>query len=273
MLADYHVHSHFSDDSVYDMKDVIKDAVTLGLDEICFCDHVDYGVKEYHGPIEKKCVIYNVNYPLYFKTLEQLSLKYQKDITIKKGLEFGIQTHTISDYEQLFKSCPLDFVLLSIHQIEDKEFHTGDFMKGRSQKEYNELYYRELYNIVTKYHNYSVLAHLDLLNRYDPLGVYPFEKIEDQIAEILKVVIKDDKGIEFNTSYHRYGLKDTTPSLKVLKLYKDLGGKIITIGSDSHKKEHLGAYIKESQVLLKSLGYETFCIYDKMIPSFRSLAD
>lgn len=86
-------------------------------------------------------------------------------------------------------------------------------------------------------------------------------------------VIKDDKGIEFNTSYHRYGLKDTTPSLKVLKLYKDLGGKIITIGSDSHKKEHLGAYTKESQVLLKSLGYETFCIYDKMIPSFRSLAD
>ena len=117
-------------------------------------------------------------------------------------------------------------------------------MKGRSQKEYNELYYRELYNIVTKYHNYSVLAHLDLLNRYDPLGVYPFEKIEDQIAEILKVVIKDDKGIEFNPSYHRYGLKDTTPSLKVLKIYKDLGGKIITIGSDSHKKEHLGAYIK-----------------------------
>ncbi|MBQ1911691.1 MAG: PHP domain-containing protein, partial [Erysipelotrichaceae bacterium] len=45
MLADYHVHTHFSDDSVYPMEEVVKDAIAMGLDEICFTDHVDYGVK------------------------------------------------------------------------------------------------------------------------------------------------------------------------------------------------------------------------------------
>lgn len=71
-------------------------------------------------------------------------------------------------------------------------------------------------------------------------------------------MIQDGKGIEINTSSHRYGLKDSTPSKDILKLYKELGGKIITIGSDSHKPEHLGAYIDEAKELLKEIGFDFF---------------
>lgn len=46
MFADYHVHTQFSDDSVYPMEQVIKDAAAMGMEEICFTDHVDYGIKE-----------------------------------------------------------------------------------------------------------------------------------------------------------------------------------------------------------------------------------
>ena len=91
------------------------------------------------------------------------------------------------------------------------------------------------------------------------------------IEKILKTVISDGKGIEVNTSSHRYGLSDTTPSMDILKLYRELGGKIITIGSDSHKPEHLGAYIKETKELLKSLGYTQFCTYKNMSPIFHDL--
>lgn len=97
---------------------------------------------------------------------------------------------------------------------------------------------------------------------------YPFERIEPFVADILKTVIEDGKGIEFNTSYHRYGLKDTTPSIDILKLYRKLGGEIITIGSDSHKKEHLGAYIREAEQLLRDLGFRFYCTYDKMEPIY-----
>ena len=57
---------------------------------------------------------------------------------------------------------------------------------------------------------------------------------------ILEQVIADGKGIEVNTSSKRYGLKDSTPSHKILELYKDLGGTILTIGSDSHKTRTSG---------------------------------
>mgnify|MGYP001290410962 FL=1 len=88
---------------------------------------------------------------------------------------------------------------------------------------------------------------MDLIVRYDKNGVYPFQNIKPLIEKVLKTVISDGKGIEVNTSSYRYGLSDTTPSTDILKLYRELGGKIITMGSASHKPEHLGAYIKETK--------------------------
>lgn len=273
MFADYHVHTEFSDDSVYLMEQVIQDAVSMGMEEICFTDHVDYGIKDDWDagvPIRYRGnePFANVDYPRYFAEIRKLRQKYSGQIAIKRGLEFGVQTHTIPKYEELFGKYPLDFVILSIHQVEDKEFWTQDFQKGRSQKEYNERYYEEMLNVVRAYKNYSVLGHMDLITRYDENGYYPFEKSRPIVEDILKTVIEDGKGIEFNTSYHRYGLKDATPSVDILKLYKRLGGEIITIGSDSHRKEHLGAYIREAGQLLKDLGFRFLCIYDRMKPIY-----
>lgn len=276
MLADYHVHSEFSDDSVYPMEQVVKDAIAMGLYEICFTDHVDYGIKDdwdcghpikYRG----KEPLANVDYPLYDAKIKELQYLYGEEITIKMGMEFGMQTHTIEQYKALFRKYPFDFIILSVHQVEDQEFWTQDFQQDRSQKEYNERYYEEMLDLVRTYEDYSVLGHMDLITRYDKKGIYPFGKLKPLIEEILKTVIEHGKGIEFNTSYHRYGLKDTTPSMDILKLYRRLGGEIITMGSDSHKPEHLGAYIEEGKQLLKSLGFRFFCTYEKMSPIYHEL--
>ena len=112
---------------------------------------------------------------------------------------------------------------------------------------------------------------MDLIARYDKAGAYPFAKIKPAVEEILKQVIADGKGIEVNTSSHRYGLRDTMPSADILKLYRDLGGEILTIGSDSHKPEHLGMYIEETKKFLKDLGFRRFCTYEKMQPVFYDL--
>lgn len=276
MLADYHVHTEFSDDSVYPLEAVVKDAIHLHMDEICITDHVDYGVKvDWNSGRE---ILYrhgeplaNVDYPRYIEEIERMQHLYHGKIMIKMGMEFGIQTHTIPQFEALFGRYPFDFIILSIHQVEDKEFWTQDFQKGRTQQEYNERYYEEMLRVVKAYKNYSVLGHMDLIKRYDEAGIYPFEKVRPVIAEILKIVIEDGKGIEVNTSAHRYGLTDSMPSEELLRLYRDLGGNIITIGSDSHAPAHLGAYIREAKKQLKDLGFSSFCTYEKMQPIFHDL--
>ena len=164
MFADYHVHTEFSDDSVYPMEDVTRDALQMGMDEICITDHVDYGVKEDWD--SGKMILY--------RGTEQ----YEGRIRIRTGMEFGVQMHTIPQYEALFARYPFDFIILSVHQVEDKEFWTQDFQRGRSQKEYNERYYEEMLSLVKNYKDYSVLGHMDLLKRYDEAGIYPLEKLE-----------------------------------------------------------------------------------------------
>ena len=276
MREDYHVHTYYSDDSVHPMEEVIKDGIRKGLTEICFTDHVDYGIKidwDWGQEIEYRHgePLANVDYPKYYEEYLQLKEKYKDQITLKLGLEFGIQMHTIPLFEKLFARYPFDFIILSVHQVEDKEFWTQDFQAGRTQQEYNERYYQELLDLTKNFHNYSVLGHMDLIVRYDQQGVYPFEKIKPMIEQILKQVIADGKGIEVNTSHVRYKLSDTTPSQDILKLYKELGGTIITIGSDSHKEEHLGAYIDEAKAMLKNLGFTHYCTFEQMQPIYHEL--
>lgn len=276
MFVDYHVHTEFSDDSVYPMEQVVQDGIRLGLKELCFTDHVDYGVKDDWD--SGKEVVYrkgeplaNVDYPRYVEQVRRMQERYGDQITIRLGLEFGVQMHTIPQFESLYQRYPFDFIILSVHQVEDKEFWTQDFQRGRTQKEYNERYYEEMLNLVNSYRHYSVLGHMDLIVRYDEQGIYPFDKVKPYVEQILRQVIRDGKGIEFNTSFHRYGLSDTTPSREILKLYRDLGGRIITLGSDSHKPEHLGAYMQEGMKLLKSMGFREFCTYEQMEPVFHPL--
>lgn len=255
MLADYHLHTHNSDDSKVKMDEYAEKAIQLNFDELCYTDHKDYDVNDLNGIEADK----------YLEEYNDVLNKYGDKIKLKLGAEFGMQIFNIDKFENLFKSLPLDFVILSFHTVDKKMLWNSDFFEGRTQKEYNERYYREIIDVTKIYKNYSVLGHLDLIRRYDTT-YYPFEKVKDFIAEILKQIIEDEKGLEVNTSCFRYKIPDLTPSVDILKLYKDLGGKILTIGSDSHKVEHFGAKIADVQKQLLEIGFKTFYTFDKMLP-------
>ena len=285
MLADYHIHCKYSDDSEEDLEKIIETAINKGISEICFTDHVDYGIKLDKDVFEKidenakkdwikkiGRIDLNVDYPNYFKEIEELREKYKDKITIRQGLEFGMQVHTIKDFQKLFDKYKekFDFVILSCHQVNDKEFWTNEFQKGKSIDEYNAEYYEEIYRVMSRYSDYSILGHLDHIQRYNET-IYPFEKSREIIVKILKKVIEDNKGIEVNTSSFRYGLKELTPERDILKLYHELGGKIITIGSDAHKAENVGEHIPYIQEELKKIGFIDICTFDKMKRIFHKL--
>lgn len=279
MNADYHIHTEFSDDSETPMEAVVERAIQIGLDEICFTDHVDYGVKanwKDSGEILWIQAINqrNVSYSAYFDKIGALEARYGDRIKLRRGLEFGAQKGTTTQYDALFEKyrALFDFVLLSVHEIDDLEFWNQDFQRGKEQEEYNLRYYQELLAIVENFKNYSVLAHLDLLSRYDQSGVYPFAKVRELVAAILQQAIRDDKGLELNTSSWRYELADTSPSRAILRLYRDLGGRILTLGSDAHKPSQLAERFEDARAILRDeLGFKEFCTFNKMTPCFHRL--
>ena len=282
MLADYHVHTEFSDDSVFALEDVCALAIERGIDEICITDHVDYDVRpdwdEYRRDpscakiFEGKLSI-NVDYERYFPAIEAARERFAPMLAVKTGMEFGVQSHTAERFHALFEqhADAWDFIILSIHQVGNEEFWNGTFQKGRTQDEYNMQYYEEMLRVVQRFDDWSVLGHLDLIKRYDAAGPWPDENARDIVAEIMKEAIRRGKGIELNTSSIRYGLSDLTPSEDILRLYRDLGGRILSIGSDSHKPEHLGAHIPMMRERLQAIGFTEFCTFDHMEPVFHRL--
>ncbi|RKJ80322.1 histidinol-phosphatase HisJ family protein [Butyricicoccus sp. 1XD8-22] len=261
MLADYHLHTAFSDDSVTPMEDMVQRALALGFDEICFTEHVDYGVK----------TDLNCDYTAYFRTLRAMQAQYAGRISIRAGIEFGVQAGTVSQFEDDFARYPFDFVILSNHQVGNKEFWTYEFQEGRTQDEYQTAYYEAIYDVMRRYQSYSVLGHLDMIKRYDKCGAYPDEKVLPLIEPILRQAIADGKGIELNTSSFKYGLPDLMPSRRILRFYRELGGELLTIGSDSHETVHLGDHIREVRPILRDLGFRTFCTFERMKPVFHDL--
>lgn len=254
VLEDYHIHTRFSDDSEMPMEDAVLHAIALGLTEICFTEHIDYGVK----------TDLNCDCDAFLEEVRRCQNLYSHKLNIRFGMEFGMQTHTIGEFQDTFCRYPFDFIILSCHQVDNQEFWTYDFQKGKSQEEYNRRYYEEILKVVRQYKDYSVLGHLDMIRRYDQEGDYPFENVKDLVEEIFKIVIADGKGIEVNTSCYRYKLKDLTPSREILKLYRSLGGEIITIGSDAHTIPWIGWESEKTMAELKELGFEAVYTFENM---------
>lgn len=282
MKIDYHIHSEFSDDSNIPMEEQIEKAISLGVHEMCFTDHVDYGIKNdwtdeeilWRGgdgigiAASERVPLMNVNYPEYFYKLDRMKKIYGDRITIRNGLEFGIQQHTIPRYQKLLREYgnKLDFILLSIHQVDDQEFWTGDFLTGKTQEECHFRYYTELLNVIKQFQDYDALAHVDLISRYDPCGTIAYKKIEGILTDIFNRVIADGKGIELNTSSWHYKLSDTTPGREILKLYYSLGGRIITIGSDAHTPKYIADHEAEARQILKEIGFSEIYTFEKHVP-------
>lgn len=260
MKADYHMHTSFSSDSTYPMEEEVLRAIEVGLEEICFTDHVDH-VASYENSDLVECR----------KEYLRLKDKYAGQIQLKFGVEFGMQLHTMDLFEKDYHNFDFDFVIMSCHQIDDKGFWNQEYQEGMNQNEINVSYYEYIYECAKRYKNYSVLGHLDAIKRDDPFGEYDDQYVLEIIKKILKLVIEDGKGIEVNTSNFRYNLSDLTPSRTILKLYYDLGGRILTFGSDSHQKEHVGYKIEEVKKIVKEIGFTHFCTFEKMKPIYHEL--
>ena len=124
MLADYHMHTEFSDDSTCPMEKAIQTAIAKNFDEICFTEHIDYGVKT---DLNCDCQKYLEKFTYYQKL-------FSPQIKLKFGMEFGMQTHTINQFAKTFTSYPFDFIILSCHQVDNLEFWNQAFQQGKTQQ-------------------------------------------------------------------------------------------------------------------------------------------
>jgi len=264
-MFDYHAHSHFSSDCDASMEDMVKGAIDNNLKELCFTDHVDY---DYQDP----SIHFDIDFEAFDETFFALKEKYAHSINLKKGVEIGIQPHVIDDSSKLVKEGTFDFVICSIHTCDRLDLYRGDFYHNKTAEEVWVTYLKEAIHCAEHFNDFSVFGHLDIPKRYnEEAGNVPLKQFRPYFDQLFKVLIDKEKGIEVNTSGFKNAFKQPLPSYEIIRWYKEAGGKIITLGSDSHTPEHPGFYFKDVIKELKSIGFDSICTFDNMKPSFQKI--
>ena len=257
-MFDFHMHSRLSFDSTTAPIDMVKAAETAGLREICFTDHYDYNTDPKIAPDIFTVEQYNAEYG---------ALKSDR-LLIRRGVEFGLTTWNQSQLERFASQCQLDFIIGSIHYVDGYD----PYYPGKSMEAAFESYLEQSLACVKVQDQFDVLGHLNYVckSAHNPTHApLRYEDYADICDEIMKTVIAKGKGMEINTSgVDRVG--DFLPSATFLRRYKELGGEIVTVGSDAHTPDRVGQYTREALEILKDIfGY--VCTFENRKPIFHKL--
>lgn len=244
-MYDYHLHTTVSYDGLDLPVPMAQRAIEMGLQEICFTDHLDY---------EKGLPKEQLAYPV-----ERYNTAYDglhvPGIRIRNGVEIGMTPWNAREVEEDLGLRHYDFVLGSVHHVDNRDIYFAEYWEGRDPAVVEWQYFEEMLQCVQLHDNFDVLGHLTYVakTRGNPhRRIIPLAEYRSVVEEIMKELIRKDKGMEINTSgMGRVG--DFLPGREYLQLFKDLGGCIITTGSDAHNTGRVGEHIAAATELARDV--------------------
>ena len=243
-LFDTHTHSDYSHDGIPALEELVKAAISKGLKYLAITDHCD-----------KDCValpgfewVRQIDLVSRKAEMTALKQKYAGEIYIADSLEYGYAPEADALYLDVQNSYPTDYVINSVHIVEGID-----------------VYFREYFDSRTKADAIGHLGYIARCSTYPEKKLY-YSDFPDLIDAILKAVINKGKSLEINTASK--GTKcDLFHDTTILKRYKQLGGELITFGSDAHEPSRLCADFEEAEAAALSCGFRYAFVYSGHKPS------
>jgi histidinol-phosphatase (PHP family) len=253
--SDYHVHTSFSCDSEGAMDAACEAAVAQGLQEIAFTDHLDFGPNDSKDYFRRDA---------YLASIARCRKHYGDRLTIRAGVEIGEPHLFAEQVAAVVDDAPFDIVLGSAHYGDGMRAAWEPAYFERPLREAYEAYFRQVVALAAE-GAFDVLAHIDLVKRdarkfgkaYDGPGPYA-----DMIRAALRSLVERGKGLELNTSPLRRGQPAPCPSMEILRWYRELGGEILTIGSDAHTADAVGADFDVALAMAKAAGFDRLATFE-----------
>ena len=254
-LCDYHTHTRFSFDgrpaATHDA--MCRRALEIGLSDIAFTDHLDV-----NGEVEK---LYDFPFDpaASFAAMMEVKEKYKGRLNVVCGIELGNPTQYPEAARAVLNAHPYEFVIGSLHNLRGvPDFYHMNF-DTMSDGLIRQLFDRSLDETLEMvcFEGMTTLGHMTYMHRYvarsgKKLDLKPYY---EKITAIYDQLIHRDVALEINVSSLWKGLGMPMPSMELLKLYKDCGGKLVTIGSDAHAPENLGKAIRKGYAILETVGF------------------
>ncbi len=264
ILSDCHLHTSFSGDCESSMEPQISAAIALGLKTICFTDHLDVDFPDKYG------MDFSLDTPSYYNMYCDLKDKYEKKIELLFGVEYGLQDHLTGDFDKYRKAWPFDFIIGSSHLLNGEDPYYFGPDRNVPDRQLYTSYYESILKNLTVFEGFQSYGHLDYIVRYglEKEKSYRIRDFSEIIDEILHLAIQKGVAIEVNSAGLKYGLGFAHPHPDILKRYRELGGELLTIGSDAHAPQHIAYGYETLSDYLSSLGFKYYTIFRERQPEF-----
>ena len=267
-FADYHTHSRVSPDAFSSMTEMAEAAIRQGLQEICFTDHVE---PIWFGSTAPRKTY---DWALLTEEFRAAQAAVGDRIRLRLGVELGDAVWDLDRSQAIMARAPaLDFVIGSIHILSERMDGRDLYsLAPRDEAETRACLADYLGQIrrLAQWGGFHVLGHLTLPLRYlnENRGMHvSFDGFEAEMEDIFRTIIPKGIGIELNTNRGNTPL----PDAKWLKLYRGMGGEVITLGTDAHAPAAVGCAIREGQALLRECGFRRFCTFRQGQPVWHDL--
>lgn len=264
---DHHVHTCFSPDSETAPEAQIERAIALGMPAICFTDHMDF---DYPPEFD---IGFDLKPEVYLHTMAELRERYAGRIDVRAGVEVGLEAALQDTITRYIRSADWNFVIGSIHLAQRRDPYFDSYFEGRTAEEAYRSYFEATLSCLQCFEPvFDVLGHLDYVFRCGDRSVTnAWKEWPDLMDAILRLVVDKGLGLDVNTGGIKKGLAFQHPHDDLLKRYRELGGELITFGSDAHRPEHLGDHFPETGERLKALGFRYYASYVDRKPEFYPL--
>ena len=260
MMTDMHTHSVSSHDSVCEIRDMRQAQAARGMAAFAVTDHFDtcsYGDYDVFTPIRRA-----------YETVCRLN-EEGSPCRALMGIEIGESFREPAVYERVRNLVPYDAVIGSVHLVE-----FGGKLEAYSRTDFSAFSVGEIYEYLDRYFDdlltmigfldFDILAHLTCPLRYIT-GKYGFSvdltRFDGKIRRILEEIIHRGIALEVNTSCVGT-MGELMPPANIIKAYRDMGGRLVTLGSDAHRAEDAAACFEEALKVLRDNGFDTLCGYE-----------
>ena len=266
IICDFHTHSNNSFDAENSVDEMCRAAISRGLSAIAVTDHceapcIKLGEDCEFGSFDRLI-------PQSIRDAYEAREKYRGELKVLCGMELGEPMHDPDQTEHALAYGDFDFILASVHNLRGRDdFYYMDFSKNDVSLILQE-YFDELAETAL-FPYFDSLSHLTYPLRYiyERTGSFPdLAPFKEQIENIFNILIENNKALEINVSGLFKPMNTTLPPQELVTLFKKMGGKYITVGTDAHSSEMVGVGIERGLQVAKAAGFDYYTVYEKHTP-------
>lgn len=255
MRIDTHTHTLFSPDGFQSVKALTERAAQLGIDYLAITDHLDIG-----SCTPKFDVIPDLD---GLQREINIARRLHPEMKIAFGIEAGFCQRGLKDIIETLKNYSFDYVINSVHEVGGTDCFYPEHFEGKSKEKVYREYLDAIFKSLTAF-DYHAVGHLGCIIRNAPYSERRllYSDHADIIDAILRYLIAHDKILELNSSTYGYDAV-CCQDITVLQRYRELGGKLLSFGSDAHDITRIGDKYARVVELARSLGYDEWAIVDQ----------